>query len=151
MLSFTIFLNGHLPTVTIGCLRGTRPKLYWKNPRPTGTLLPLFHLINFNTFSQIELGSASPNPYTFVSPKEKTGTKDALNIEHTNNVLLYVTAEKKIIFYYDNSNLLPGFQCYPNESFPFFENQVVWSRKRLKRLGNTAHHENGHVTLRVVQ
>jgi hypothetical protein len=67
--------------------------------------------MNFNNFSQIELGSASLKPYTFVSPKENTGTNDALNIEYVlyyKCITIEMLCDNKKHQFFTQLLLLPG-------------------------------------------
>lgn len=55
------------------------------------------------------------------------------------------------VFVSREKSSLPGPQRHADESFSVFQHQMIRSRIRLERLGDTSHHQNGDVAFFIVQ
>ena len=72
----------NLQTVWIGLLYGSNPKVYWKTPRPwkSGGANPISSFTFVCQWRSAEPEGLLTWSYKSFSPKENTGTKDALKI-----------------------------------------------------------------------
>lgn len=134
----------YVPTVCMGFLYGSSPKLYWKTPLAwkRGMATPIILWRRSCMRRRAEPAGFSIWSKSSFSPNEKTGTSHAL---HTNTRVQWSNPGERLLHTHTHT-LIPVFEGEFNEAFALQQLKRYGSWSRIQRFRSSAHCDYGRVT-----